>query len=199
MKPGIERISITSELNGRGAWRFKVAEPCHGFINQTYRSLFNLLPGLEYVKCTPEEKFARYDIEFGVDVILNFTNGQRATIQEKVLTTQFSTVTVEYYQDWRNEIPGDWFNLMCDFYFVGYTNSRPNELDRWILLDWNKVKMAGDIIRWQARENQGDGAMANFRYVHFDAFPPDCVVAKYLNGGLSKRAIPQGSPQQPLF
>lgn len=199
MTVGIQRIKVKNQVNGRGAWRFDVAKPYHEVINKIYRSLFNLVPVDEYLECTAEERLARYDIEFGVDVILNFMHGQSTTIQEKVLTTEFNTVTVEYYQDWRNEIEGDWFKLKCDFYFVGYANSSPHDLDRWILLDWNKVRMAGGKVPWRARENQNDGARANFRYAHFNSFPPDCVVAKLLEHKLITNTIPYGPEQYQLF
>lgn len=182
MLKGIQRIHITDKVSGRGADRFKVAKPFYSYIHQVYRALFPLLPGNEFIDCTKEERYARYDIEFGVDTILNFVNGQSATIQEKVLTTDYSTVTVEYYQDPSTQEAGDWFRLKCDFYFVGYGKKGQTELDRWILLDWNQVRLHSAAIPWQVRSNGRDGARSNFKFAHFNAFPRQCVVAKRING-----------------
>lgn len=199
---GIQRINITDKTTGRGGWRFDVSKPFYSYIHQVYRAIFPLLPQAEFVNCTSKERYARYDIDFGVDVILNFVNGQSATIQEKVLTTKYSTVTVEYYQNPATEEPGDWFKLKCDFYFVGYGQRGRTELDRWIILDWNQVRLHSASIPWQIRSNSQDGARANFRYAHFDSFPSSCVVAKKMHGDPSFNiAKPEsfGDLQLPLF
>lgn len=180
---GIERISIKSNNRGRGAWRFDVANSSMAYVHRVYRYLFPLQFGSEFIECTAEEKMARWDIDFGVDVILNLINEQTITIQEKILTTDYETVTVEYYQNPQTSEPGDWFNLKADYYFVGYQNQlKQSELRRWILLDWNQVRTNGRAINWQVRTNKNDGARANFRWAHFDNFPQHTLVAKLHNG-----------------
>lgn len=181
MAAGIERIDIITSSNGRGAWRFKIARPYHPFINQIYWSLFSLWPNCEYLRCTKDDKIARHDIEYGVDVRLNYLNGLSGTVQEKILTTTYETLTVEYYQNPLTNQEGDWFNLKCDYYFVGYANSHKSVLDRWILLDWPRTKLLSDKIAWKIKNNKQDGAKSNFKYAHFNDFPDECVIAKYLN------------------
>lgn len=186
-KFGIERINVVGNVFGAGAWRFKHPKRFYADVHQIYRAIFPILPGCVDVNVTKEERYARYDIDFGVDVILNFVNGQSATIQEKVLSTTYSTVTVEYYQNPMTEEEGDWFNLKCDYYFVGYGPKEGTPiLDRWILLDWNQVRLHSASIPWKVNNNQKDNARANFVYAHFSEFPNRCVVARKMNGCIVK-------------
>lgn len=195
--PGIQRINITNKVNGSGQWRFKVAYPVHSCINQIYRDVYQLMPGCEYLDCTSNERLARLDIDFGVDVKLNFASGHQITSQEKVLTTKYQTVTVEYYQCWRTETPGDWFTMKPSLYFVGYRRSNLPNLDDWILLDWHKIKLFGNKIHWQTRQNSKDGARASFRYAHFKAFPDECIVAARYSDRGSIKVIKNGPPTTP--
>ena len=176
MKAGIQRIEITDQINGRGAGRFRVAQKYHQAINQVYRNIYPLSIGCDYIQCSANEKLARYDIDFGVDVLLNLVNGQTITIQEKVLGTTYSTVTVEYYQNPQTGEEGDWFKLKCDLYFVGY-GTTPPRLDRWILLDWNRVKLYHNQIPWWCNSNKKDGARANFLAANFWQIPDVCIIA----------------------
>ena len=201
-KFGIERINVVDKVVGPGAWRFKHPKRFRADVHQIYRSLFPLLPGSVDVNVSKNERYARYDIDFGVDVIINFVNGQSATIQEKILSTNFSTVTVEYYQNPAQNEAGDWFNLKCDYYFVGYGPKEGSPvLSRWILLDWNQVRLHSACIPWRFNSNQKDNARANFAYAQFVEFPDRCVVARKLNGHMM-RNIPdfknQGDLQLPL-
>jgi hypothetical protein len=189
IKKGIQRINITDKATGSGAWRFNVASKYYADIHQIYRMLFpTLLPGNEFLDCTAQEKLGRYDIDFGVDLIFNYVNGHSSTIQEKILTTVYNTVTVEYYQNPKTMEPGDWFKLKCDYYFVGYGKKEAATLDRWILLDWNQVRLHSAAINWGIRENKYDGAKASFKYADFTSFPDNCVVGMYLNGKLINNA-----------
>lgn len=177
-KAGIERINIIEKMNGAGAYRFTIAKSYHHYINIMYRSLFDLMPDDIYIDCTSDEKMARYDIDFGVDVILNLSNGQPITIQEKILTTDYDTVTVEYYQNPLTKEEGDWFKLKCDYYFVGYTGI-DNNLRIWMLIDWNRLKLQSQL-RWEERINQKDGARASFRYIPFSEIPNSCIIGSIL-------------------
>lgn len=182
---GISRVFITDPIRGRGAWRFTDSRLCYPEANKVYRDIFDRLKspleeGDAEIKCTKEEFQAGYDYELGIDVILKFIGGQSATLQEKFLFTTFNTVTVEYYQDWRRSIPGDWFNMKCQYYFVGYDEKKRGKFDDWLLLDWARVMLATnqDRIKWKEKPNNEDGARANFRYVHFRDVPQDVIIAK---------------------
>jgi len=182
---GINRIFITNPIKGRGAWRFTDSRLCYPEANRVYREIFNKIKsplddGDTETRCTKEEFEAGYDYELGIDVILKFVGGQSATLQEKFLFTTFNTVTIEYYQDWQQQIPGDWFNMKCQYYFVGYDEKKRGKFDDWRLLDWARVMLATnqDRIGWEERKNQEDGARASFRYVKFSDLPDDVIVAK---------------------
>ena len=179
---GIERIRINTKATGRGAWRFNVADKYNDYINRLYNYVFDLEDGIAITECNIDSKLARYDKDFGVDVILTLKTGQTITVQEKVLTTTFDTVTAEFYQNHRDNIPGDWFTLKSDLYFVGYTNPDTNSLRVFILLNWLTVKLMHNSINWRIRENKKDGAQASFKYAYFADFPDECVLAKLDNG-----------------
>ncbi len=182
---GITRINITDQVNGRGAYRFAESRVLQPAANTIYRAAFNgqglqLVGGEADQDCALDEFTAGYDSKLGIDVLLNFTSGMQATLQEKFLTTgtTFTTVTIEYYQNWRTEEPGDWFKLRADYYFVGYYTKGAQQFDKWILLDWPAVKRATsrDLITWQENKNMRDGARASFRYANFWDIPEECVI-----------------------
>lgn len=181
---GIARVNITDKPNGAGAWRFEKSHRLQPAANRLYRAVFErigipLLPGLHQIDCSVQSFNAGYDRQLGIDVFLRFEHGGRASLQEKFLFTAFKTVTVEYYQNWRTQEPGDWFNMNAQYYFVGYDRNETNDFQDWILLDWPAVQRvtAQEKIKWLFQPNREDGARANFTYAPFAAFPPECVVA----------------------
>lgn len=186
MNAGITRIRIDEPITGRGAWRFKRSRQLWPPADILYTFLFNdlgmpLAPGVDIIKCSKKEFEAGYDIQLGIDVFLRFAAGQTATMQEKFLFTHWNTVTVEYYQNWQTQEPGDWFNLKCQYYFVGYDHPwTGTRFSDWILLDWSRTVQATNQgrLEWGIRQNQEDGARASFKYAEFDTFPPDTVVAR---------------------
>ena len=180
-KAGIQRIAITDTVSGRGAWRFTKSQARQPAAIEIYREVFDgLLPGYEEMRCTSEEFTAGYDSQLGIDVILNFESGMTSTLQEKFLFTKFKTVTVEYMQDWRQEIPGDWFNLRAQYYFVGYDRINANTFQDWIILNWSVAQQltTEGLIPWQLLYNKFDGARANAKFAKFDDFPARCVLAR---------------------
>lgn len=182
---GITRIQITNTPNGRGSWRFIDSRRCFPAANKIYRDGFAkigapLEPSDDELRCTKEEFEAGYDYQLGIDVILKFTSGNTATIQEKFLFTLYRTVTVEYWQDWRTQEPGDWFNMKCQYYFTGYDEKKSGLFNDWIMLDWARVMLATSQgrIRWNEKPNKEDGARASFRYVPFHELPTDTIVMR---------------------
>lgn len=172
-------------MNGRGAYRATESRTLQPTANAIYRTALasqglDLLPGDTEQDCALTEFAAGYDAQLGIDVLLNFSSGLQSTMQEKFLTTgdRYSTITVEYYQNWRTEEPGDWFKLRVDYYFVGYHQRGATAFDKWILLDWPAVKRATsrNLIPWQENKNTRDGARASFRYANFWDIPKDCVI-----------------------
>lgn len=182
---GILRLGITDKVTGRGAWRFHEARALWPQANRIYRQVFydlrtELEPGESIQAISSQEHAAGYDKEFGVDVWLAHRGGLKSTLQEKFLFTDFNTVTVEFMQDWREMVEGDWFNLRVEYYFVAYSNKGSGEFRDWILLDWPATKRLTEQgrIGWSERRNQKDGARASFRWAGFDDFPPQVVIAR---------------------
>lgn len=199
MNEGIERIkqvhrdadgNVWSGVDGRGAWRFIEAEKRWLAANAIYRHVFAMI-GMEIsagdiVKMIDKNDYrASFDGEFGIDVVLRTKSGYRMTVQEKLLSYNQPTVTVEYMQDWRNNVRGDWFQLGCQYYFVGYHDKGSRNLHSWILLNWAEVRRLSDQMRiqWHERKNTKDGARSSFNYAHFRLFPPSCVLAVQYRGG----------------
>jgi len=194
MMSGISRISINGQTKGAGSWRFGVAERYNDYVNRLYKYLFDIDDGEDIVNCDIDDKLGRYDRDFGVDVILKLKNGQTITVQEKILTTKYDTVTVEYYQNPAKKEEGDWFKLKCDLYFVGYGSGKTDSagnyvLDRFILLDWLLVRLSSKYIGWKYQINKRDGARASFMYAMFNEFPPHCVIAKLDDGKFTVNPI----------
>ncbi len=216
MNEGIERIRIVRKDehgnihfggNSRGSWRFDAAEKRWPAANSIYRQVFDMMymplaPG-ETIKYVDRNDYqASFDGEFGIDVILRTQTGVRLTLQEKILGYgKELTVTVEYMQDWRNEIRGDWFNLGCQYYFVGYHEPESKQLHSWIMLDWTRTVALTEArqIRWQEQKNKRDGARSSFMYANFKLFPSSCVMGvQYRSNGPSIDPDAWQTPQSPL-
>lgn len=184
---GIERIKITDTNSSKGAYRFRQSEKSHEAINKLYRIIFNFIgmpleSGYETIECSNDDIESAYDRLLGVDVIFRHVTGQTSAAQEKALTYWDSTVTVEYYNNPRIEDEGDWFTLKANYYFVGYDRDKNGTIGDFILLDWVATQRATaqNRIPWRVNSNKKDGARANFKHVHFNAIPEDCVIARRL-------------------
>lgn len=180
---GIQRIVIKNpkEKDWR---RYRDARRRWPACYRIYREIFARLgmplsDGVKEIECTAEDAFGRLDRKLGIDVIFKWPIGMQATLQEKFLFTSFGTATVEYMNDPNIGDEGDWFHLMANYYFVGY--SKPKELDfwSWRLLDWAALQretIRGNIT-WGLRYNWKSPAKANFKYVRFDEIPQNCIIA----------------------
>lgn len=189
MEYGITRIAITDTINGSGSWRFREAKARQPFANGLYRTIFDrlgmpLLPGELQLQVTKDEFAAGYDRFLGIDVILTFANRQESTMQEKFLLTKYRTVTVEHMQNPLTGEQGDWFNMKCDYYFVGYDRTKSNTLQEWILLSWPITKQMTNQgkVQWSSNKNAADGARADFKFVDFGKIPNQCIVLGMWDG-----------------
>jgi hypothetical protein len=119
------------------------------------------------------------DRKFAVDTILTLESGCILTGQEKCLTTNFMTLTVEYEQNQYNHEHGDWFNMAAQFYFCGYVNKNMNGFRQWIIADWTKITYMtnkGDI-QWYLNQNNVRG-LASFKYIKFSELPKSVIIAQ---------------------
>ena len=185
--PGITRRKIVDHNRGLGAERMEQSERCWPEANRLYRDIFDglgmpLREGERIVEVGRESFEAGYDRFLGVDVELQTVSGSTQTVQEKLLGTDFDTVTVEHLNDWQTLEKGDWFTLKAQLYFVGYDrNYCTGRLDPWILLDWPRLQRATAAFRvpWRMRCNEPTRvhARASFLFVRMVAIPTDCIVA----------------------
>ena len=184
---GITRFNIIDGFTGKGGQRIRDAKTYWPIANKLYREIFEelgmpLLPEDEIIDCTKAEFEAGYDYQLGIDIILRANGLGESTLQEKILFTDFYTVTVEHCQDWMTLEPGDWFKLKAQYHFVGYDR---NQLSRtiypWVLIDWTTLQRATaqGRIKWHLRDNDRRkvGARASFMYTKFDELPLDIKVA----------------------
>jgi hypothetical protein len=183
---GITRVNITDGVSGRGAQRFRDAQRLWPVANKLYREIFNdmgcsLKDGDALLDCAGDEFYAGYDHSLGIDTVLRTEQGNILTMQEKFLFTPFNTVTVEYMQNQTTGEHGDWFNIKCQLYFVGYDYPQTGKrFVSWILLDWARVVLATQKgqINWKLRPNKWDGAKANFRYASIADIPKYCCIRR---------------------
>lgn len=188
---GITRIDIDSQVAKIG--RFAQSRKYWSKAENLYQLIFaNINPliddKIEYLEVKIEEHEAGYDRFLGIDVILTHQTEMSSTIQEKILFTDWGTVTVEYYnKPGSREAGGDWFDLRTDYYFVAYGKVRINSdkteylfFKEWILLNWVKIKEATGQgrIKWLDKNNTRSPAQASFRYIFIKDIPQDCIVAK---------------------
>lgn len=183
---GIARIHITDAFTGSGRGRLDQARETEPVADELYRIIFDhigmpLQPGTDVIECTRSEFMAGYDYELGIDVNLRFMSDQTATLQEKFLNFDQYTLTVEYMQDWRTGIRGDWFKLKAQYYFCGYPNRDRTEFKDGVLVNWTSLQSATSQgrIRWYENKNKADGARASFRWVPFDKIPADVLVYRH--------------------
>lgn len=183
---GIVRINIVSDWND---WRVQMAKNLAPTADKIYRELFNsismpLQDGQEKVECTKEEAQARYDWKEGIDCLLYFTDGTKATLQEKYLTFPTSTATFEEKKT--SGEPGAWYYCTAQYYFIGYARHYKISTSNIYFNDWIMVDLPGlhradhaHVLPWKYNLNGRDGRRASFRYLLFDDIPPQAVVSRY--------------------
>jgi len=179
---GIDRIHINSDWDEPRLNAIKLLEPSADIL---YAQIFNdlnfpILSGVNIINCTKEEAMARYDYQEGIDVILHFADGTKATLQEKYLTTKYSTATFTEHQ--KNK-PGAWYTCTAQYYFVGYARETHNgdfSFQEWALLDLAMVHLASPSLNWRFGDNKENGYTGiKFRFIQFDEIPDNCITAIY--------------------
>lgn len=134
------------------------------------------------------------DIEYAIDVIIKLPNGQQFNGQEKFLShnySSFNTITVEYMNDWKNNIPGDWFKMASQFYFCSYFNKDETGFEKWILIDWLKITDYTLRVKdnWKENENKSDNAKASFKFMNYTDVPESCTIARFTGTNYTQSRI----------
>lgn len=189
---GITRIKINSNWHD---WRTELSDRFAPIADDLYRQAFldiniRIADGHEDISVTKEEAMSRYDWKEGIDVILQFSNGTRATLQEKYLTYWEDTATFE--DEKTNGDPGAWYYCTAQYHFWGYARKYWDwkkrkvidepvyEFQNWMLIDLPTLHRidASRQLPWHCKQNGLDGRRATFRYLYFDDVPKECIVAR---------------------
>jgi len=186
---GITRIHILSEW-GNNNERVQMSRDLEHSADSIYYEIFNemgmqLDEGLEIIECTEDEAESRYDIKEGIDCILNFTNGHRATVQEKLLDAPFNTVTFTECQ--KNGNPGNWYTCTAQYWLTAYArnyHNDPTDLSwrNWMLVDFPVLKRLDATVDlpWVIKDNNNPKYRGiKFRYLQFEDVPKVAVVGRY--------------------
>lgn len=154
---------------------------CRPYANAIYLRTFG--NDIEITRFDSKEKNI-LDKEFAIDVKIGLGTGMILTGQEKFLSEReahYNSVTVEYMQDFIKNVPGDWYKLAIQFYFVGYECQSEGTFKPWVILNWSNVvtntKMGN--IKWFDQVNKDGHARASFKYTNINNLPEDCVIARY--------------------
>lgn len=180
--PGITRIHIIQESDYLKD-RLGIAQIHEESLNSIYRSVFpNLDAGDEVLVVTKDEAKARYDFQEGIDLILTTSDGLKMTVQEKLLTTAFRTVTFEEKKS--SGALGGWYYGTSQLYMVAYNRNFPNivKIDDYMLLNFTSLKVADSLgqIKWRFNCNKNQGRLEQFRYLFFDQVPKSCIVSQWI-------------------
>lgn len=184
---GIERIKIIGNEDWKGDYQEKnrKIEP---YANALYPELFSNikmpLAGSEVgsIECTKEEVMSRYDWQEGIDVILHFADGTKATMQEKFLTYHVSTMTFETEKSSGKK--GAWFYCTAQYYFVGYAKnyySDDPDFTDWMLINLpllHQIDMQ-TVLPWEGNANSKHGRKAKFKYLKFKNVPSSAILSDY--------------------
>ncbi len=187
MSAGIVRIQIESTWRD---WRTdmvrNLAPVANDILRQAFASIgLGLASGETSITCTKEQAQARYDWQEGIDVLLYFQQGGKATLQEKYLTYPMSTLTFEEHKT--SGALGAWYYCTAQYYFVGYAREYKDRrkpvlaFQDWMLVDFAGLKRASalSLVPWEPiKQNRHDNRRATFRYVYFDNVPTSCIIGR---------------------
>jgi hypothetical protein len=182
---GILRINIESDWHD---WRTKMSKELSPAADDIYREIFTDLSMpldefTEYINCNKEQAMARYDWKEGIDCILNFKDGTKATLQEKFLDYYISTATFEETKSSGEK--GAWYYCTAQYYFVGYARlyktESVKEFQDWVLIDLPALHRcdAKHNVLWHFNQNSKDGRKAKFRYLPFEDVPDNALVSSF--------------------
>lgn len=180
---GITRICIVSDWDNE---RLEMSRSLAPAANALYLNMFNaiglhILPGEEVIHCQKEEAVSRYDWQEGIDVIFQFSNGHKATNQEKFLTYKYGD-TATFSETKRNGDRGSWYTCTAQYYFIGYARKYPvlMEFQSYVLIDLPGLHRidAREQLRWNYNGNKDPRFTGiKFRYLYFKDIPQDVVIA----------------------
>jgi len=203
MDAGIKFIKIIGEKNDM---QFQIADACSPFSIKILRYMFNnvgmnLMPGEDIIECTKQEISARYDMIEGIDILLKFEDNTKGTLQQKILFTDYKTVTFEEYKNSGKQ--GAWYYCTAQYYFIIYTKQSRYEIEEqyksnkmnpefreayiYNLPEIHRLSLNGQID-WDIKENY-NYRNNSFRWTHFIKMPDSCIIAKWINTNKFQRDL----------
>ncbi|KKL77828.1 hypothetical protein LCGC14_2031020, partial [marine sediment metagenome] len=90
-------------------------------------------------------KLGALDKDRGIDVRLELVSGLTFEIQEKYRRRRYRRYwqfTVEYKNNPRTDLPGEFFHLSANYCFYAYANQAEADFTDWWIIDLNKFKEA---------------------------------------------------------
>ena len=98
-------------------WResAEASKPYEPYADEVYRELF---PSLAYVE-RERVRHTAMDRKLHIDGFLTLDNGMRLYFQEKFLTTNFRSMTIEFMSDDQGT-KGEWFHTATQLYTTAY-------------------------------------------------------------------------------
>ncbi len=183
---GIERIHIKSSWSDSEK-RCKQSHNLEMTADEIYQNIFSSMnmeldDGVIIHDCTKDDAISMYDWKDGIDLFLHTKSGHTLTVQEKLLTKRYKTITFTECQ--KNGLPGNWYTSVSHYWFVGYAYYYPNsvEFNHWMLIDLPCLKRLDhkSNLGWVIQDNTENGYRGiKFRYLDFDNVPNDAVIARY--------------------
>jgi hypothetical protein len=130
---------------------------------------------------------ANWDKDCHIDAKVKY-KGLYFTFQEKLLRYKFShynTFTMEYKQNWRKNIDGEFFHISAQFYYHGYVTEELDGIDKWAIIDVAKFRTwVIDKRLLECYSNSGCPVYINkpinqnasFLQIKYNYIPEDCVI-----------------------
>jgi len=186
---GISRVKIVSQWSCSNDAYLRINSACEESANKLYQAIFKELSmplidsNVEIISCTKDEAVSRYDWQQGIDVILQFSDGTKSTMQEKYLTWHQSTLTVETSKS--SGADGAWKYCTAQYYFIGYARRLKefgdSSFQDWILVDWPALQRADrmQLLKWQENQCHNNNRRSQFKWIHFDGIPANCVISRH--------------------
>jgi len=160
----------------------ELAEAAKPIQDKVYRYIFG--DDLMNIKRFSKEERHVLDIEYHIDIELEFVNGIKLLGQEKALRYKFidfNTYTIEFYQNRRTKEKGEFFNLGAQFFLHGYLNgNEPEEITKFSkcyfikifdFLEWLKNKPI-ELLEKQTRPST---SRASFYYIKYNKIPKEFI------------------------
>lgn len=174
---GIERIIIVNnEISANNAFAkcLKISQEAAPATSRIYRSLLPLMDGEIDTTVDKESVKGRYDHQEGIDVILTLIDGTRLTLQEKVLTKGFRTVTFEEKNGFNNA-EGAWYKCTAQLYFCCDVDLQ-YQIESYCLIDMLQLRIhsVNGGLPWKF--NVGHNRANEFRYLKYDEIPNECII-----------------------